>query len=60
MAVPSSSWSKPETSGVWFSDFSKNHWFRVFQKLRIKEPLVPGISKTTESKNYRFCVFQNP
>jgi hypothetical protein len=57
-AVPSSSWSKAETSVVWFFDFSKNHWFRVFQKLRVEEALVPGAWKTTESKNYRFCVFQ--
>ncbi len=54
--------------------FSKNHGFQIFQKLKIKELMVLGISKksesnnrlvlgilkTVKSKNCQYWVFQNP
>jgi hypothetical protein len=54
--------------------FSKNHRFQIFQKIKIKELMVLGISKKSESKNQlvlgilktvkskncQFWVFQNP
>jgi hypothetical protein len=48
-----------ETSVGWFFGFSKNHWFQVFERIRIKELAVPGFLGTSESKNCWFWVFQS-
>jgi hypothetical protein len=48
-----------ETSVGWFVEKPKNHWFQVFERIRIKELAIPGFLGTSESKNCWFWVFQS-
>ncbi len=47
-----------KTSAGWVFDFCNTLWFKIFEeKIKIEEPLIPGIWEFSESKNNQVVVF---